>query len=101
MHLRPPTGCRTRCAASAVVCQLGPSPPRWGLAQTLSAVNRPKEAIATAERAIEVARSINQQATAEQIDVWLKHSPDELQGSPDAGATSKSADHTPQKTQPQ
>jgi tetratricopeptide (TPR) repeat protein len=49
------------------------------LAQTLALVDQSAEAIATAEKAIELGRSTGQEATAEQLEEWLKHYRVELQ----------------------
>jgi tetratricopeptide (TPR) repeat protein len=50
-----------------------------GLAETLNLVNQPNEAIATAKKGIEVARSSGQQAEAAKLEDWLKHYQDDLQ----------------------
>jgi tetratricopeptide (TPR) repeat protein len=50
-----------------------------GLAQSLASANRASEAITIAQKGIEVARSKNQTAAADQLDGWLKHYQIELQ----------------------
>ena len=43
------------------------------LARTLSLVNRSDDALATAQKGIEVARSVGQPAAAEHIEEWIQH----------------------------
>jgi tetratricopeptide (TPR) repeat protein len=49
------------------------------LAQSLASANRANEAIAVARKGIEVGRSTNHSAAADQLDEWLKHYQIELQ----------------------
>ncbi len=53
-------------------------PALTNLALAYSQMGQPTEAIATAEKAIELARGTGQQATAEQLEEWLTHYRTEL-----------------------
>jgi protein O-mannosyl-transferase len=63
------------------------------LAQALKAANRPEEAIATAQKAIEVARSSGQGAGVHEIEEWMARYQAELERNrnitPSAGSSSK------------
>jgi tetratricopeptide (TPR) repeat protein len=48
------------------------------LAQALAVTNQSKEAIAAAEKAIEVARATHQESAAQEMEAWLKRYQDEL-----------------------
>jgi tetratricopeptide (TPR) repeat protein len=54
-----------------------------GLAQGLASANRGNDAIKVAQKGIEVARSANQLAAAEQLDQWLQHYQNELRRTAD------------------
>ena len=55
----------------------------FGFAKALAAIDRSKEAIAVAERAIEEARKNRQEAIGERIENWLTHYRIELERSED------------------
>lgn len=52
-----------------------------GLMQTQNLANQPEEVVATARKAIEVARSTGQQEAASQVEEWLEHYETELRRS--------------------
>ncbi len=64
------------------------APAYASLAQTLAAVDRSKEAIAIAQKGIDVARAANQEAAAGQIEDWLSHYQIELRRAADAATSS-------------
>jgi tetratricopeptide (TPR) repeat protein len=61
------------------------------LAKTLAALGRSQDAIATARRGIEVARSSGQKVDAEKIEEWLMHYQTELKRNSTADPQSQSA----------
>jgi hypothetical protein len=60
--------------------------PYANLAQTLAELNRSQEAIAAAEKAIQIARSTGQEAAVGEFDEWLEHCRIELRRAADAAA---------------
>lgn len=70
------------------------------LAQALASANRGSDAIKIARKGIEVARSANQSAAANQLDDWLQHFQTELRRTAEtASSDSTSQAHGPARTQ--
>ncbi len=59
------------------------------LAQSLAALDQSEEAIATAEKALEIAHSTGQDAAAGEFDEWLKHYRIELRRAAEVGSSSE------------
>lgn len=71
------------------------------LAESLAALDQSQEAIATAEKAIEIARSTGQVAAVGEFDEWLKHYRIELQRAAETSSSppQPSPAHEPTQTQ--
>jgi tetratricopeptide (TPR) repeat protein len=76
-------------------------PASANLAQTLALANRSQEAIAVAERAIEVAKKTNQQDELGQFEEWLRHYRTELQRAAGGATPNKASRPANEQKKPQ